>query len=392
VVSWAVHLWPLVAVLVYTPPSGGAGAQRRAIEAALGRALGPALDADALGKAQRERASGWLPAGAFDFFQSARAQAEEGRRHLERVELEEAEAAFAEAERIYERELAWPAVAALWSEVALWRGVVAFERHQPDLAERLFRRAVALDPAARLTEASVRPDVVRAFRQANRARPSVRWMVHSVDGAEIRVDNQSPHSEVSAGEHVVVARAAGRLPIGVLVAVENPLLVELTPPPDRLLAALDGLGERPASAGLTALVRTRRLDGVLVAAAVFDRGQLTLVGTRVDEKGCSTAPVEVDGRKLEAAAAKLVDHLQKAAVRCPGSPEAVLSAPVIAHPRLALAHKTQPPDNKKPFWRRPWLWIGLAAVTTATVALGAALAPTATHYQATVDGSQFSTR
>jgi hypothetical protein len=386
-----VHLWPLVAVLVYTPPSGGAGERRRAIEAALGQALGPALDMDALQKARAERSSGWMPVGVFEFFQAARARVEEGRRHLERVELDEAEAAFLAAERIYERELAWPGVAALWSEVALWRGVGAFERRQPELAERLFRRALALDSTARLTEASVRPDVVRAFREANRPRPLVKWEVRSGATAQVRVDDKPLGGEVPAGEHLVVASAKGRLPMGILVDVENSLILELTPPSDRLLAALEALGERPDSAGLEALFFARPLDGILLAAAGYDRGQLTLVGERVDRKGCSTPTVEVDGKNLDGAAAKLVNHLQKAAVRCPGSPEAVLAAPAIAHPRAALAHTAKPLDQKKPFWRKPWLWIGLAAVTTATVALGAALAPTTTHYQATVDGSQFST-
>src|SRR5439155_11242852 len=112
-----------------------------------------------------------------------------------------ADGTFAGAERIYEQHLAWPGVPTLWSQVALWHGVTAFERGQPAAAKKLFQRAVVLDPTARLTEASARPDVVRAFSEAQKPRPPVPLTVKS----EILVDGQPPPAAVPAGEHVVAA-------------------------------------------------------------------------------------------------------------------------------------------------------------------------------------------
>src|SRR5690349_12297590 len=94
----------IVSVLVYAPPSGKAGARlgdaAQALRQAL-RAKGHEVVEGAIDKARAERARGWVADRTLAFFGEGRAQLEEGRRALERVELAQAEAAFARAEKIY---------------------------------------------------------------------------------------------------------------------------------------------------------------------------------------------------------------------------------------------------------------------------------------------------
>jgi hypothetical protein len=382
-----VHPSLLVAVLVYAP---GNGAPRRAeVQAALEKAAGN-IDLHALRHATADRTAGWVRAGELAFFQRAEEKAEEGRRLLERVELDAADAAFAEAERIYEENLGWPGVPILWSQVALWHGVTVFELGRAPLARKLFQRAVALDPKARLTEASARPDVVRAFSDAQQARPKVALSTHG------EVDGASAPAEVVIGEHVVIARAPGHRPAAALIDAEAPLVVELIPAPDPVLLQLESLRRAPDGAALRVLAADRQLDAVYVAAIGVDAGALTLVGERVDANGCATAPstVVLHGAALEVAAASLVERLRQGSAVCPAAPEAILEVPAIAHPRpppVAVKPPTPPPRKKK-FWERPWIWMGLLAVSAVSIGLAAGLATTDTTYKASVNGSAFSTR
>jgi hypothetical protein len=380
-----VHAWVLVAVLVY-----GAGPRHAEVQAALEHAAGD-VDLHALRSAIADREAGWVRLDELGFFEKARARAEEGRRLLERVELEAADQAFAEAEKIYEQGLGWPGVATLWSQVALWHGVTAFERGRAPLAKKLFQRATALDPTARLTEASARPDVVRAFGEAQKPRAKLKLAVQG-DG-ELTVDGGPVPPEVTAGEHVVVARLPGRRPAAALVEVEGALTVELQPAPDPLLETLESLRRAPSGEGLRALAGMRGLDAVYVAAAGVDAGELTLVGARVDASGCATAPATATGA-LEVAAASLIGRLKEASPACPGAPEAVLQAPAIAHPRPAPVAKKPPPPTprKKKVWERPWMWVGLLALSAVSIGLAAGLATTNTAYRANVDGSAFANR
>src|SRR5579862_6893784 len=130
----------LVAVLVYAAPSQSPDERARAaVEDSLEKS-GARVDRQALAVARAERAAGWVSASELGFFARAKDKANEGRRLLERVELDGADGAFADAERIYEQHLEWPGAATLWSEAALWHGVTQFERGQTSEARRLFQR------------------------------------------------------------------------------------------------------------------------------------------------------------------------------------------------------------------------------------------------------------
>jgi len=376
-----VHAWVLVAVLVYAPGNGGT--KRAEVQAALEKAAGN-VDVHALRAAIAERAAGWVRAGELAFFERAQAKAEEGRRLLDRVELDAADSDFAEAERIYERNLAWPGVPVLWSQVALWHGVTAFERGQPQAAKKLFQRAVVLDPSARLTEASARPDVVRAFVESQKPRPPVPLTVKG----EALVDAQPAPAQISAGEHVVYRRG-----VAALIDAEGPTEVELVPAADPQLADLQSLERAPNAAGARALAAARGLDAVYIAAVGLDAGALTLVGEKLDGAGCATPPATVvlNGAALDVAAASLVERLQRARPTCPSQPEAVIAVSAIAHPRPAPAPVVPPVQGprKKKIWERPWIWMGLLAVSVVTIGLAAGLTTTQTSYRANVDGSAF---
>jgi hypothetical protein len=397
----------LVAVLVYAAPSqapndGAAQAARESRAQAresMQRALekaGVQVDRGALEAARAERAAGWVSADELGFFARARDKANEGRRLLERVELDDADGAFAEAERIYEQHLSWPGAATLWSQAALWHGVTQFERGQTAEARKLFQRAVALDPTSRLTEASARPDVVRAFGEAVKPRAQVPLSLHTLDGATLTVDGQAPKPTVQSGEHVVVARAPGRLPLAVLADDTAGLSLELEPKLDPALVALDALEAAPTADGLRQLALLRGLDGVYVATTGNDLGEAVLVGARADAAGCATAPAIARRGEMNLLASSLLDQLSAALPRCPGAPEAVLAEEPVVHPRPApvvavIEHKSPPKklEKKKRIWERPWIWLGLLAVTTAGIAVGAALAPSQPSYRATVDSSAF---
>src|SRR5207253_353342 len=98
---------------VYAPPSGGATLERlgaeRALEAAA-RARGASVVANAVAQARRPTA--WIAKSRLDFFGRAAKLVSDGREALARVQLVDAEARLAEAERVYAPELWLPGAAA----------------------------------------------------------------------------------------------------------------------------------------------------------------------------------------------------------------------------------------------------------------------------------------
>jgi hypothetical protein len=349
----------LLALLVYAPPSGRAAGDLVAAAAALRAALragGAEVMEGAIDRARAEQARGTVPAAELAFFARGAALVDEGRRALERVELERAEARLADAERVYAVEVARPGVAALYSEASLLRGVALFELGRATEARQAFRRAAALEPTAQLTEASVRPDVARAFAQAIATRG---------DGDLRNTPPASPPSPLRSDD------------------------------PRR--AALASLREAPSAAGGRALGELLGLDGVVVVALGVDAGALALVGQRLGPDGCAgeLARVRVGAGGLTAAAGALVERLRETPAPCDRAIE-VLRAPEVARPRPAplpvrFSSAAPPPAPKRAprLWERPWLWLGVVAVTTAAVGLAAGLGSTATQYRAHADADAF---
>jgi len=397
----------VLAVLAYAPPSGHAGAELQSVSSAVKRAVraqGADVVDGAVEKARAEHARGWVAEGALGFFARGRALADEGRRALERVELEKAEDALARAEQLYGEELVRPGVAELWSAVALERGVALFELGRVEAARRAFRRAVALDPAAELTEAKVRPDVARAFADAiaaGRARGRLTIYVVGAAPAQLSIDGAAPVPapaalEVAEGEHLVRASAPGFHPQAALVDVgASGLEARLELARDAAAEQLSALHAHPAPDGVAALAALAGLDGVVAVAAGVDAGALTLVGARLDARGCATplATVAVGKRGLDAAAAELASKLSAAKTECApdGAEPALADAEPIAHPRPLPPPPPPPPPRKPRFYERPWLWAGLLVVTSAAVGTTAALVSRGTTNSVTWDPHKFGT-
>ena len=393
----------VLAVLVYSSPATKGGPKLSEVADALKEALragGAEVVDGAVDKARAEHARGWVSEAALGFFAEARAAVDEGRRALERVELEKAEAAFARAEQLYANELARPGVAPLSSGAALQRGVALFELGRATEARRAFQRAVALDGAAQLTEAMVRPDVARAFAEAiaPRGRKLARLLVPGERSLTVAVDGKSvgaaPASvEVSEGGHLVVVTAEGQLPSAQIVEVAaGETSVHLSPRADPVLAALASLRARPDASGVRSLSEALGLDGVVAAAVGVDAGVPTVVGQRFSARGCASALVTLAKPDLARAAATLATRLPAPPETCAGgAEEGVLEAPAIARPRAApIVVATQPLKPHKPkFYERPWLWVGLLAVTSVAVGLGAGLAPHDTTYRTQLVGANF---
>ena len=110
-----------VAVLVSAPPSGGAAARVGEARAALaaaerGRGVEVIDDPEAL------LAAGWTAERNLAFFARGAQLVSDGRRALARVELDKAEAFFAEAVGLYQPHVSLPGVPQEWAEAVEMAG------------------------------------------------------------------------------------------------------------------------------------------------------------------------------------------------------------------------------------------------------------------------------
>jgi hypothetical protein len=225
-----VHFLVTVAVLVYAPQSGGAGARQAEATAAL-VAAERAAGADVVEDPYALLAKGWTAEKNLAFFAHGAQLVTDGRRALAHVELERAEKLLAEAGRLYREHVATPGVPQEWAEAAKWHGVALFELKRRDEATRAWSIAKLLEPDSPLTEAMVRPEVARAYAAASAA----------------AIDEVEPKYRPS------------------------PAVLAL---PDPVSALLEGLG----------------VDEVIVAAIAIDAGVLTYAATR-RTAGCGTETI-----------------------------------------------------------------------------------------------------
>lgn len=399
----------MVAVLVYGAPqevgspamrarawpaAEVAGALRQALAARGVKAVEGAID-QAL-RARSERQERALLLGLTE----ARGLLQEGRERLSRVDLEGAEGKLQEAEARVRKVLLLPEAPALWADVLRWRGVALFELRRQREAERAFRRALALRPGSPLTEAEVRPEVVRAFRKAaaemaGRARLRVApglgpasalgpgrglpagLVSVAVDGvaAALSLPGGAAQVEVQAGEHVVAVRAPGYVARVEVVQVEEgegEKEIEIRLEPDRSEVAAIGLRREPGRAGQEVLCEALALDSVVSVVSVVDGGERVLVGERHHcGGGGPTVPVLARGGALAGAAGQLLSGLWQAGFvgRDRDRGQGLMAHQVVRRPRAAGRK-----GERASFLQRPWIWLGAAAVS-AGVILGVSLWP-----------------
>ena len=415
-----------VAVLTYGPPSlaprtEAVGRAVRAAALARGMAV---VDGPLVARAEEELARGWIGEAQLAPLGRAREAIADGRRALERVELERAEAALGRAEAALDDEalLGWPGAATVRAEAARLRGVALYELGRAAAAGEAWRRAAALEPAAAVTEAEVRPDVVRAWRAAiargastaaaaATARLEVRWdgcalpAVLELDGREVPHEGCAVDVPVAPGVHFARVRGAGR-PAARLVEVvagEAAPTVTLRRGLDDW-EALSAGHERPARAALAAAARAIGLDGAIVVGFGVDRGDAVVYGARVTAAGCATDVVREAASDEARAAELLVGRLASADERCGEAARAlddgraIVEAPGVARPteRPAVppSTPTKPPPQTttargKRIWERPWLWLGIVGVSAAAIGLGAGLGTRGATTTATLDARGF---
>jgi PEGA domain len=243
--------------------------------------------------------------------------------------------------------------------------------------------------------------VARAFADAV-APGRARGPLHvAAAGAQLSVDGRavgpSPAAlDVPEGEHLVRASAPGFRAQAALVDVSaGGLEVRLELDEDPVATALAALHARPLPAGVAALAAALGVDGVIAVAAGVDAGALTLVGERLDARGCSTGVVTIaiGKRGLDAAAAELASELARAPAECPPATSAdglsIVEAGPVAHPRPIPPPPAPPPPRKPRFYERPWLWVGLLVVTSAAVGATAALVTRSTTSNVTWNPASF---
>lgn len=296
----------------------------------------------------------------------------------------------------------------VYAELCLRLGAVELALGREREAELDFRLAGLLDPERAVTDAEFKPAVVDRFRAAQgRARPSRRRRIDAGPaGGAIEVDGRAlgpapVEIDLEEGLHVLVARAPGRAARGQVLVVEASgaadIRIELAEDP--LAAAVAGAGPRMrigekadgAADAAQTLSAVGELDGVLVAASVWRRGEPALLGQlcRGAPVGCGPV-IEVGyGRRdrLEQAADALWRQTRE------GGGHALT---LLADARLV--HREPAPDRRLPvgrerarWWQSRWLWVGVGGAALSAVAAGLMLSGGDGELEWTLssDGCQF---
>ncbi len=361
-------------------------ARSAATAADVARAVATAAgaDADAVMRARRARADGAVPANELaGFAQVARLEAEGWRAYLVTVDAEFAASRLASARSLAEALLALPGGVEAYAEVSLRLGLVLAHLGRRDDAAETLRLARALDPDRTVTTSEFSPDGVAAFEAAIAAvAPAVTVTVNATARAALTIDGidagRAPLTvSLGHGQHVVIARAPGRVARGVAVSLRADsrtvdIALEAAPgggPLERNAALGAGAGEAEASAAVADTLVYAELDELLVVASVFRGGGPALLGQRcVLARPACTAVVEighVDGG-LDAAARTLVERLGHASVR--------YGVILALDPRVARGERGGGGGGGCGWCRNPWLLSGggvvvAAAITATAIAL-----------------------
>src|SRR5262245_56633483 len=239
-------------------------------EAELGRAASAALSGqevviDPVDQAAAKRAAGAIQRERLDQLRRAQELVDEGWRAYLKVEAAFADARLVAARRTLEEVLDLDGAYELLADATLRLGAVRlFSRRQPE-AQAAFVLAAALDPERDPGPKDFAPAVLEAYARAKATRTGgvpLQVVVPGVTAAEVEVDGRPVGAaparvDVGVGEHVVVARARGRVSAGRIVrAGEGPVEIELEP--DLVGNALAG-GERGLRPGTDASAATATL-------------------------------------------------------------------------------------------------------------------------------------
>lgn len=295
----------------------------------------------------------------------------------------------------------------VYAELCLRIGAVELALGRERESEASFRLAGRLDPEREVTDAEFKPAVVDRFRAAQgRAGPTRRRRIDAAPpGSAIEVDGRALGAapvevDLEDGMHVLVARAPGRAPRGLVASVDagGPAEIRIELAEDPLAATVAGagahlrIGEGSAAAAdaAQALIAVGELDGVLVAASLWRRGEPALLG-----QFCRAAPAGC-GPVVEIGYARR-DRLDQAAdalwrqTRDGGQGHALT---LLADARLV--HREPGPTRRLPandarWWQSRWLWVGIGGAALSAAAAGFMLSADGGDLEWTLssDGCQF---
>ena len=345
----------------------------KAIAGAVAESKPPRIVDDAAGEARAAIAAGAVPMATLERFRRMREQLDEAWRAFLRVQVDFAASRLATARTEAEGLVALPGGAALYADASLRLGAVLAYLGRTLESQATLALALALDPQRPITLVEFSPDVVAAVdavRAQTRPTRSIR-IASEPAGASISIDGKelgkAPlHADVTAGQHVVVARIPLYQPRAFAFDdATSELKLELEQDVGWLRVAEGaaiGVSDARAQELVDAALRFADLDEVVLVAAAQQRGGPTLLVQRcAGMPARCTAVIEIgyaDKTGVTAAAREAWQSARAADLRYPPS--------VFGDPRAT----GQKGDGRCKVCRSPWLWggVGVAAVV-ATVAV-----------------------
>jgi hypothetical protein len=259
--------------------------------------------------------------------------------------------------------------------VSLRFGFVLAHLQRRDEAAEVLRLAHALDRGRLVTAAEFSPDAVAVFEAAIAATPPPATVtVQATARAELTSDGEAVGRApltlpLGVGQHVVIARAPGRIARGEAILVgattrSVELSLDAAPGSGALVA---GAGEAAAGAAVAEILEYGELDALYVVASVYRGGGPALLGQRCElARPACTAIVEighVDGG-LEAAARALLEQLDRASRRY----GVLLSTDV----RVARGERGRPDGDGRCRWcRDPKVLVGGGLVLAGLITVAA---------------------
>ncbi len=393
-----------IGIASYQGTDAPASAARvRAEVARVAREVGVTTTADPFAEARHELELGAVPRSQLAGFRRVRQLVDQGWRAYLTVEPSYAASRLSEARRLAESVLPLDGGVETYADVSLRLAVVSLDLGRKEEAAELFRIAAILDPDREVTLAEFSPDVVAAHEAAIGAAPAsapVRFEVGlakdtGAGATTVELDGKpvgtAPLSvNVEAGQHVVVARAAGHVPAGRGFAVRDPgaaqgdaQVVKVQLDPDPLAAAIlrgrqalaVGTAEASARVAVEGLVRYGDLDAVLLVASVWRRGAPALLGQWCRSIPASCGKVVEIGYDLPKNLPRAVRRLWES-VRVRGSfpPTLLVDARLVSSEPAPGRGKNGGKGHGSSWWK--WVLAGVGA-SAAIVVTGLLLSPEA---------------
>lgn len=350
--------------------------QRPGVTAAMAAALrdrgAPRIVDDAVAEARAAAMAGAVPLDTMVRFRRVREQIDEGWRAYHGVQLEFAASRLAAARTDAESLLALPGMTMLYADASLRLGAVLAQLGRAGEARDAIGLALALDPDRPVTPLEFSPEVIAAI-DAARAQPRPGHPVRITSeppGATISVDGRdagrTPASiDLSAGQHVVIARVPGFVPYARALALDDKqgdlaIAFERDEAGAELAAGAEsGISARSAQVVVDRTLELADLDEVVLVAATDRRGGPTLLVQRcVGVPARCTAVVELgyaDRSGIAAAAREAWQAARTADLRYPPS--------VFGDERLVGNIE----DHHCRACRSPILWAGIGVAVVAGV-------------------------